>query len=187
MQHTADELRAILVAYHQVMSASWPDLHRDMGRRSTSWASASAEALERELSGYVQAASQSGSRVRLFWKLLPGFTFGGCNEQFAHDAGLAAKDLIGSNDFDPRLPWVLQGAKYRADDEAVVAAGQARLNIIERQRGTSGQITWVRVGKAPIRTATGVIGILGMYEVLDPQEGRRLFTEHGKRNKPRQA
>ena len=30
-----------------------------------------------------------------------------------------------------------------------------KLNIVERQRSSTGVITWVRVGKAPIRTAAG--------------------------------
>lgn len=182
MPQKAEELRAILVAYHQVVSASWPELHKDMARRSSSWATASAEVLERELDGYVQALSRSDSQVRLFWKLLPGFTFAGCNAQFVRDTGLSAEDLIGSNDLDRRLPWVRQAAKYRADDEAIVASGAARLNIIERQQGTTGDITWVRVGKVPIRTPSGIIGVLGMYEVLDAPEGRRLFAEQNKRS-----
>jgi PAS domain-containing protein len=182
MTRTADELRAILKAYHQVMAASWPDLHKDMGRRASSWATATAEALERELNGYVQESSRPGSEVRLFWKMLPGFTFAGCNAQFVRDTGLTAEELIGSNDLDRRLPWVRQAAKYRADDEAVVASGAAQLNIIERQQGTTGDITWVRVGKAPIRAPTGIIGLLGMYELLDAQQGRRLFAEQNKRN-----
>jgi hypothetical protein len=187
MPRTADELRAILMAYHQVVAASWPELHTDMGRRSSSWATASAEALERELDGYVQASSRADSRVRLFWKLLPGFTFAGFNAQFVRDAGLSAEELRGSNDLDRRLPWVRQAAKYRADDEAVVASGAAQLNIIERQQGTTGDITWVRVGKVPIRTPSGIIGLLGMYEILDAPEGRRLFAEQNKRNLRRQS
>lgn len=182
MTRTAEELRAILVAYHQVAAASWPDLHKDMGRRSSSWSTASAEALERELNGYVQESSRPDSQVRLFWKLLPGFTFAGCNAQFVRDSGLSAEELIGSNDLDRRLPWVRQAAKYRADDEAIVASGAAQLNLIERQQGTTGDITWVRVGKVPIRTSRGIIGLLGMYEVLDAHEGRRLFGEQNKRN-----
>jgi hypothetical protein len=182
MTQTADALRAILKAYYQVMSASWPELHPEMGRRSPGWATASAEALEKELNGYVQASSRPDSQVRLFWKLLPGFTFAGCNAQFVSDSGLSAEELIGSNDLDRRLPWVRQAAKYRADDEAIVASGAAQLNLIERQQGTTGDITWVRVGKVPIRAPTGIIGLLGMYEVLDATEGRRLFGEQNKRN-----
>jgi hypothetical protein len=85
--------------------------------------------------------------------------------------------MVGLDDFDRRLPWVHQAAKYRADDEAVVRSGHSKLDIVERQRGASGVITWVRVGKAPIRTPDGVIGVLGAYEILDAKTGHRLFGE----------
>jgi hypothetical protein len=181
MARTAEELRAVLAAYRQVMNASWPDLHPDMTRRSHEWGTMDAGALEHELKGYLDAASRPDCRVRVFWKSLPGFTFAGCSLHFARDAGLPREQLVGIDDFDPRLPWVLQAAKYRADDEAVVEKGEAQLDIIERQRGNDGTITWVRVGKAPVRTSRGVIGLLGMYEVLSPEEGRRLFAAKARR------
>ena len=115
--------------------------------------------------------------------------FGGCNELFAQDAGLSTADLIGSDDFDKRLPWMNQAAKYRADDRAVAQSGEANLDIIERQTSSSGTITWVRAGKAPIRDAGGsVLGILGMYELLESAVGSRLFGDQQLRkaraNKP---
>lgn len=177
MSMTAEQARGILTAYQQVITASWPDLHPEMAAHAPNWSSANAEALERELLGYVRAASSPDSRVRIFWKLLPAYTFGGCNEHFAHDAGLSSAEMQGIDDFDRRLPWVFQAAKYRADDEAVVRSGHSKLNIVERQRGATGTTTWVRVGKTPIRTSTGVIGVFGAYQVLDPKTGRRLFVE----------
>ncbi len=176
MGMTAEQARGVLAAYQQVIVASWPTLHPGMAANSKSWSTAPPEALERELQDYLRAASSAASPVRVFWKLLPGYTFGGCNDGFAKDAGLTVADMIGHDDFDKRLPWVHQAAKYRADDEAVVKSGQARLDIVERQREASGQITWVRVGKTPIRTATGVIGVLGAYEVLDAKTGHKLFA-----------
>lgn len=181
MAHTAEELKGILTAYQKVMQASWPDLHPELRRASQHWATAPADALERELQKYLEADSRPGVRVRVFWKTLPGYKFAGFSSHFAQDAGLPAAELLGSDDFDHRLPWALQAAKYRADDEAVVDKGEPRLDIIERQRGSDGTITWVRVGKAPISTARGVIGLLGMYEVLTPEEGRRLFAERSGR------
>ncbi len=62
-------------------------------------------------------------------------------------------------------------------------SGAAKLDILERQTSSSGAVTWVRVGKAPIRTATGVIGIFGMYEVLDDKTAQRLYRERS-RNSP---
>jgi hypothetical protein len=181
VSEAAERTRAVLEAYQQVMAASWPDLHPDMARRASGWAVASAESLSDELEGYVRAASAPDCPVRVFWKLTPDYKFGGCNEHFARDAGMTSAALVGTDDFDRRLPWVHQAAKYRADDESIVKAGRARLDIIERQKSSTGSITWVRVGKAPIKTASAVIGILGMYELLDQETGRRLFAKQSGR------
>ena len=82
----------------------------------------------------------------------------------------------GIDDFDKRLPWGHQAAKYRLDDESVFESSTPKLDILERQQSAAG-ITWVRAGKAPIRKPAGdVIGILGMYELLDSEEGRKLYA-----------
>jgi hypothetical protein len=40
----------------------------------------------------------------------------------------------------------------------------------------------VRVGKTPIRTPAGnIIGVFGMYEVLDPEVGQQLFRDRLKK------
>ncbi len=186
MTRSTEEALGILAAYQRVTAASWPDLHPEMTAQAATWASANGEALERALADYLRAASSPTCAVRIFWKLLPRYTFGGCNDRFARDAGLSIAELLGLDDFDRRLPWVFQAAKYRADDEAVVRSGHAKLNIVERQRGATGEITWVRVGKAPIRTPTGIIGVLGAYEILDAKTGQRLFGEqtHGSKKGP---
>lgn len=175
----ANELRAVLTAYKQVMDASWPTLHQSMATRCLKWASASESELKQELAGYVADASGPRCRVRLFWKFTPGFVFGGCNALFARDAGvLSPADVLGTDDSHPQFPWRNQAAKYRADDQAVVSRGVPMLDIVERQQSASGAITWVRVGKTPIRVAGGnVIGVFGMYEVLDPEIGQKLFVE----------
>jgi hypothetical protein len=183
MSVTADQTRAVLSAYQLVMTASWPTLHPEMLERAPHWASAGADALEAELQSYVRHASDPSCPVRVFWKLGSGFKFAGCNEHFAHDAGMPAAVLLGKDDFDPKLPWVRQAAKYRDDDETVFKSGTPKLDIIERQRGTTGAITWVRAGKAPIRTSQETIGILGMYEILDDATGRRLFGEQTRRGR----
>lgn len=59
------------------------------------------------------------------------------------------------------------------------------LDIVERQQSTSGATTWVRVGKTPIRAAGGhIIGVFGMYEVLDADVGGKLFVERLEKTKP---
>lgn len=182
MTARADEVRAILAAYKRVMDASWPGLHVSMAEHAARWSTASEGELEADLARYLREASRPECPVRVFWKLGEKFVFAGCNEHFARDAGMAsAADLLGLDDFDRRLPWVLQAAKYRADDEQVYHGGIAKLDILERQKSTTG-ITWVRAGKAPIRTAAGaVIGLLGMYEVLDADTGRKLFAERNRK------
>jgi hypothetical protein len=173
----ADVLRAILAAYKVVMEASWPGLHPAMAERASRWPSASQATLAAELADYLQASARAEQHVRVFWKLGTGFKFGGCNDLFARDAGMnRPEELVGTDDFDRRLPWGHQAAKYRQDDEAVFKSGTAKLDILERQQSTTG-ITWVRAGKTPIRKASGeVIGIFGMYELLDAETGRKAFA-----------
>ena len=178
MHTRVEELRGVLSAYKEVMQASWPQLHPAMSESSRRWPHLGETELDAELARFVKQSSAPGSSVRVFWKLGSKFQFAGCNELFARDAGLSVSDLIGADDFDRRLPWMGQAAKYRADDRAVTQSGNAALDIIERQTSSSGTITWVRAGKTPIRDAAGtVIGILGMYEILDNDTGSRLFGD----------
>ena len=179
----AEELRAVLAAYLVVKNASWPDLHRGMAKRAAHWPGMSEAELRAELDAYLKEVSGPDYPVRVFWKLGPKFLFGGCNHRFARDAGLGRpSDLLGLDDFSPKMPWQAQAAKYRADDQEVFDTGRAKLDILERQTSATGPTVFVRVGKAPIRTAAGqVIGILGMYEVLDEKTAQKLFFErsHG--------
>ncbi|HTI05158.1 MAG TPA: hypothetical protein VL549_07570 [Gemmatimonadales bacterium] len=174
----ADVLRGVLAAYKTVMEASWPHLHPAMKERASGWATAGADKLQAELQEYLQASAESDQHVRVFWKVGTQFKFGGVNQLFARDAGFSnPADLVGLDDFDRRLPWTHQAAKYRQDDEEVYKSGQPKLDILERQQSKTG-ITWVRAGKAPIRKPNrDVVGILGMYELLDAETGRKLFAE----------
>jgi len=182
MSTPGDAVRAVLAAYREVMNASWPQLHPAMAKRASHWTFAREDELRAELQGYLKDASAPTSPVRVFWKIGPKFLFGGCNEHFAHDAGLGnAAELIGLDDYSPKLPWRAQAAKYRADDKEVYEKGLANLDILERQTSGTGAVQWVRVGKTPIRTAAGeVIGILGMYELLDEKQAQKLFFERSK-------
>ena len=182
----ADEVRGILRAYKQVMEASWPNLHPGMSVRAPRWIHASEDELRKELDDYLAEASQPNTRVRIFWKTGPALQFGGCNRPFAHDAGFAEpRDLIGLDDFDERLPWTRQASKYREDDEQVFYSAIPKLDIVERQGQSDGTTLWVRAGKTPILAAGGeVLGILGMYEILDADVGRKLFAERLTGTKP---
>lgn len=176
----AEELRAILTAYRQVRDASWPELHPSMNANAGLWSFAAESDLRRELEGYLRESSDPRRAVRVFYKLGPGLVFAGCNEHFAKDAGLTVPELVGLDDFSRRIPWAAQAAKYRADDQEIIRAGTPRLDILERQTSSAGTITWVRVGKAPIRTAQAVVGIFGMYEVLDDKTAQQLYLARSK-------
>jgi hypothetical protein len=180
MNATVEDVRAVLNAYKQVKDASWPALHPGMAERASRWPAAPLEELNAEMAGYLAEASRPSCRVRIFWKMGREFRFAGCNEHFAHDAGLPSADIIGIDDFDARLPWRAQASKYRSDDQEVFDKGEPKLDILERQ-GSAAGITWVHVGKTPIRAASGeVLGILGMYEVLDNETGTKLYIQRQK-------
>lgn len=179
MSADAATLRAILQAYWTAKQASWPSMHPAMAGRVGVWATADEAELRRELDGYLKESSAKGA-VRVFYKLGPNFVIEGFNDHFARDTGLPAAELKGLDDFSEKLPWRAQAAKYRADDKDVFDSGQPKLDILERQTGSSGSITWVRVGKAPIRSPQGVIGILGMYELLDDKTAQKLYLERSR-------
>ena len=184
MQGGAEELRAILAAYRQVKDASWPKMHPRMAHRYPLWPVAGEADLRAELAGYLAESSLPNSGVRVFWKLGSKYVFGGCNEHFAKDAGLKVSEIVGTDDFDRRLPWQAQAYKYRADDEEVFTKGTPKLDILERQTSGSGVVTFVRVGKAPIRTAAGtVIGIFGMYEVIDDKAAKEIMFARNRAEK----
>jgi len=174
-----NELLAVLTSYRDVVATAWPALYPGLADRAARWPALDAAALRDELETLLRDASAPPSPLRVFWKLAPELRFGGCSAHFASDAGLAsAAELVGMDDFDLRLPWRDQGAKYRADDETVMRTGEPLLDIIERQQSSRG-IGWVRVGKAPLRASDGstigVLGVLGVYEPLEAEEGRRRW------------
>jgi hypothetical protein len=180
MEMDLDGIRAVLTAYKLVKDASWPDLHPSMAQRSRAWATSSLPQLQAELAGYLAEASLPSCPVRVFWKLGPEYRFAGCNDHFARDAGLPdPAAMVGLDDFDQRLPWQAQAAKYRADDKEVWDSGAAKLDILERQTSSAG-VTWVLVGKAPVRSGERSIGVLGMYQVLEKSAGQKLYLERSR-------
>jgi hypothetical protein len=174
--HTSvEDLRAVLAAYRIVKNSYWPQLHSAMDHRGAQWALAGEAELAAELQGYLKESEAPGCEVRVFWKLGHNFVFAGCNEHFARDAGVPAAELMGMDDYDSRLPWGGQASKYRSDDTEVFQAGVPKLDILERQKSASGEVIWVRVGKAPIIVGGAARGILGMYDLLDDKTARKLY------------
>ncbi|MDO9152018.1 MAG: PAS domain S-box protein [Methylotenera sp.] len=101
--------------------------------------------------------------VRVFWKDRD-LRYLGCNTLFAKDSGLAhPQDLIGKDDF--QMSWATEAALYRADDQAVMDSGVAKLFYEEQQTTKDGSAIWLRTSKVPLKDEqNGVVGILGMYE-----------------------
>jgi hypothetical protein len=167
-----NELIAVLKAYHEAIEVACPGLHPEMQERSKHWASADAD-LARELERYLDEASRPTCPVRVFFKLGRELKYGGCNAQFAADAGLPSRgDLVGLDDFDERISWVAQAAKYRKDDREVMERAQAKLGIVERQSSASGVI-WLETSKVPVKDSAIAIGVFGTYEIIDAKTAAR--------------
>ncbi len=101
--------------------------------------------------------------VRIFWKDR-GLHYLGCNAQFARDAGHSSSDEVtGKTDFE--MGWKDQAELYRADDQAVIESGHAKLGFEEPQTTPDGNRIWLRTSKVPLRDAgQQVVGILGIYD-----------------------
>lgn len=101
--------------------------------------------------------------VRLFWKDAQGRYQGG-NRQFAADAGVAdTSQLVGLTDQD--LPWSRDAARYRQQDQALLAGEPPLLAVVERQHDRQGGYRWLEVSKVALSTASGEInGVLGVYQ-----------------------
>jgi hypothetical protein len=173
---TRVEWVGVLQAWKTVRDASWPSLSSSMQMRSAGWAAMDAPQLEAETRHYLEEMNAPSCPVRVFWKRKPEYLYLGCNNAFARDGGhQRAEEMDGLDDFNPRVSWNQQAAKYRADDERVVAANKPLFDILERQTQPGG-VVYVRTSKAPLRGAGGeCFGILGMYETLDEATARRLF------------
>ncbi len=101
--------------------------------------------------------------VRIFWKDSNG-TYMGCNELFARDAdGRSRRTLLGW--MITALAWSDYAELYRRDDQAVMAAGAAKINDEEPLTVQSGTRIWLRTTKVPLRDPEGrIVGLLGTYE-----------------------
>ncbi len=126
--------------------------------------------VERELTFAAVASSRDLLRtiidhapVRVYSKNRELRYLGG-NAAFAKDAGVASpEDLVGKDDF--QMDWAAQAERYRADDQAVMDSGVAKLFYEEPQTTPDGQTIWLRASKVPLKNQDNeTIGLLGMYE-----------------------
>ncbi len=101
--------------------------------------------------------------VRVFWKDR-SLRYLGCNPLFARDAGKTSPhELVGRDDYE--MAWREHAEAYRADDEAVMSSGVARLGFEEPLTRSDGSLLWLRTSKAPLRDASGnVVGVLGVFD-----------------------
>ncbi|MBS0661893.1 MAG: PAS domain S-box protein [Verrucomicrobia bacterium] len=130
------------------------------------------------LTGVLDAIPQS-----VFWKDRQG-VYLGCNAVFARGAGLARpEEIVGRTDFD--LPWRPgQTEKFRADDAAVIASGEPKINLVEQIQLASGEERWLSTSKVPLRDPAGQIyGLLGVFDDIT----ERLQTENALRESRAQA
>jgi diguanylate cyclase (GGDEF)-like protein/PAS domain S-box-containing protein len=111
--------------------------------------------------------------VRIFWKDTES-RYLGCNQVFAHDAGLSSPDeLIGKD--DTQMGWKDQAALYREDDRQVMEGKKPKLNFEEPQTTPDGHRIWLRTSKVPLQDDAGeVVGILGMYDDITEQKNAEM-------------
>ncbi|MGB0720763.1 MAG: PAS domain S-box protein [Gammaproteobacteria bacterium] len=112
--------------------------------------------------------------MRVFWKDA-SLRYLGCNPAFAHDTGKSSpEELIGKDDH--AMSWTDQAEAYRADDQAILDTGVAKLGYEEPQTQADGRTYWMRTSKVPLKDPDGqVIGVLGLYE--DITEAKALRDE----------
>jgi PAS domain S-box-containing protein len=108
---------------------------------------------------------------RIFWKDT-NCRYLGSNNLFAKDAGVTtSENLIGKDDYE--LNWFAQAALYQADDKAVMAKKESKLNYEEPQITPTGNMMWLRTSKIPLKNSEGkVIGVLGIYEDITELKDR---------------
>ncbi|MBL8416576.1 MAG: PAS domain S-box protein [Propionivibrio sp.] len=101
--------------------------------------------------------------ARVFWKDLES-RYLGCNQSFAHDAGVDSSNLMVGRD-DYQMGWREQADLYRNDDRQVLESGKSKINYEEPQATPDGRHIWLQTSKVPLRDADGVVfGILGTYQ-----------------------
>jgi rsbT co-antagonist protein RsbR len=104
----------------------------------------------------------------IFWKDR-NMVYLGCNQRFAHDAGLASPDeIVGKTDGE--LAWAELAAQYSSDDFSVIERDRPKLNVEEPLRTADGE-GWLRTSKIPLHDSDGsVVAMLGMFEDITVQK-----------------
>jgi PAS domain S-box-containing protein len=117
----------------------------------------------------------------VFWKD-KNCVYLGCNDLFAHAAGLSSSaEIIGKTDYD--LPWTKeQSDAYRADDQDVMKSKKSKLDIEEPQT-LHGKHIVLLTNKVPLLNRKGeVIGVLGVYSDITNRKNMEIDLLNAKKS-----
>ncbi len=111
----------------------------------------------------------------VFWKDTHS-VYLGCNEAFAHSAGLDSPEaIVGKTDYD--LVWKSDADFHRDCDHEVLRSGRPLLNIEECQTRADGSQITLLTSKVPLKDQSGnVVGVLGIYS--DISDRKRVEEEN---------
>ncbi len=139
---------------------------------------------------YASQAQEAKLQVGLdnILKHLPGYVYWkdeesrylGCNENFAHAAGLKSfKEIVGKNDYD--LVWGKTEADLFREGDRQVMAGHPKHNFEEPQLQSDGRHAIVLATKVPLLSdENDVIGVLGIYTDITERKKAELALEKAK-------
>jgi PAS domain S-box-containing protein len=113
---------------------------------------------------------------QIFWKDLE-LRYRGCNDVFARAAGLAGnEDVVGRS--DDEFPWGRNAAAIRAEDNAIIASGQALLDREDCMRYADGSVHWFLINKLPLHDRDGrIVGVLGTIEDISARKHAELTLQ----------
>ena len=106
---------------------------------------------------------------QIFWKDLDS-VYQGCNETFAHAAGVGGPAFIVGKR-DQEFPWAVNAERIVADDRAIIDSGRPNLNQEDHMLFADGSMHWFLINKLPLHDAQGhIIGVLGTIEDISQRK-----------------